>query len=684
MEPATSKDNFRGLNCGDCIERRSEFPKEETSSNFSELAYILLLIVIGFALRLDFILPTNSIIDADEAIVGLMARHINQGRDIPVFYYGQHYMGSLESIITAGMFKLFGESNFSLKLTPLVFSLALIPLVYLLAFQYGGRLAARFAAAVTAIPPIGLVIWSGKARGGFIEILVIGGIALYLAGKFLNNTQRGYFNTRLATLSCFVLGLGWWVNNQIIFFFVPIGIMFLSGLRTAGRLDRRGVLNLLCIGFIAFIIGGLPFWIYNLQNGFISFLMFTAAHGGAILDQVIGLVSVALPILIGSKTFWEVRDIFHNATAYFVAPYILVFLLAVIAHRREKVAANTPERLSPMYLLIFTIATAAIFSLSSFGYLFKAPRYLLPLYVGLFPLLGVCLELIYRRSRVLALVLACLLLGNNLVSAYYGGRSIPGEPMVYNGDRVSVDHSELMDFLGAKNISLVNTNYWIGYRLAFESQEQIRFLMFQVPKTVRIPEYETTEVERLRNLVPFVLPPKQADIVNHGLHALGFEFKRGRASGYEIFYDIVDTGTQLRTIDPRQFTIHASHNDAAAPLAVDGQLGTRWGSAHPRSPEMYLEVRLAEPTWVSGINLDSRGFETDATKRLDIVGTDADGVDQLIVSDLDYEYGRYVDEWREPIRFVFQPRKLKKLVIRQKDRDRLYDWSYAELSLLTR
>ncbi|MEK6221320.1 MAG: hypothetical protein N2D54_03645, partial [Chloroflexota bacterium] len=47
--------------------------------------------------------------NADEAIVGLMARHILQGQR-PVFFYGQAYMGSLDAWLVAAAFKLLGES----------------------------------------------------------------------------------------------------------------------------------------------------------------------------------------------------------------------------------------------------------------------------------------------------------------------------------------------------------------------------------------------------------------------------------------------------------------------------------------------------------------------------------------------------------------------------------------------
>src|SRR6478672_2609190 len=36
---------------------------------------------------------SSGLIDSDEAIVGLMARHILHGRELPIWYYGQAYMG---------------------------------------------------------------------------------------------------------------------------------------------------------------------------------------------------------------------------------------------------------------------------------------------------------------------------------------------------------------------------------------------------------------------------------------------------------------------------------------------------------------------------------------------------------------------------------------------------------------
>jgi len=57
--------------------------------------------------------------DSDQAIIGLMAKHLAEGRALPLFFYGQHYMLAVEPWIDAPVFKIFGASVLTVKL-PLV------------------------------------------------------------------------------------------------------------------------------------------------------------------------------------------------------------------------------------------------------------------------------------------------------------------------------------------------------------------------------------------------------------------------------------------------------------------------------------------------------------------------------------------------------------------------------------
>src|SRR5262245_26678022 len=71
------------------------------------------------ALRLPWLLSPGFILDGDESIVGLMARHIAQGRELPVFFWGQAHYGFslLETLPAALAFRMFGHQALVLPLT---------------------------------------------------------------------------------------------------------------------------------------------------------------------------------------------------------------------------------------------------------------------------------------------------------------------------------------------------------------------------------------------------------------------------------------------------------------------------------------------------------------------------------------------------------------------------------------
>ena len=78
-------------------------------------------VLAGVCLRIFHFARLHESLDADESIVGLMAMHIAEGREFPVFFYGQHYLGALESYLAAMGFAVWGPSPMALRLVPLVF-----------------------------------------------------------------------------------------------------------------------------------------------------------------------------------------------------------------------------------------------------------------------------------------------------------------------------------------------------------------------------------------------------------------------------------------------------------------------------------------------------------------------------------------------------------------------------------
>jgi hypothetical protein len=77
-----------------------------------------------------FVFWNQTHFDSDQAITGLMAKHISEGRAFPVFWYGQNYMLAVEAWLAAPVFKIAGVSVVALKL-PLVIANCVIALLLL-------------------------------------------------------------------------------------------------------------------------------------------------------------------------------------------------------------------------------------------------------------------------------------------------------------------------------------------------------------------------------------------------------------------------------------------------------------------------------------------------------------------------------------------------------------------------
>ena len=132
------------------------------------------------ALRgLPFILWPHSAFDSDQAIVGLMAKHLAEGRAVPLFYYGQPYMLGVQAWLAAPLFVAGGASIALLKL-PLIAINSLIAalLVWILVRDaeltpLRAFMASTLFAIAPPIPGVQLVAAMGGSVEPFLYVLLI-------------------------------------------------------------------------------------------------------------------------------------------------------------------------------------------------------------------------------------------------------------------------------------------------------------------------------------------------------------------------------------------------------------------------------------------------------------------------------------------------------------------------------
>ena len=76
--------------------------------------------------------------DSDQALLGLMAKHLVEGRAFPVFTYGQAYMLGVEAWMAAPFFLIGGATVAMLKLPLLLVNVAVSVLLVLGLEKYAG------------------------------------------------------------------------------------------------------------------------------------------------------------------------------------------------------------------------------------------------------------------------------------------------------------------------------------------------------------------------------------------------------------------------------------------------------------------------------------------------------------------------------------------------------------------
>lgn len=137
-------------------------------------AALAALLVVTLARSAVFVFWEGAHFDANQAVIGLMAKHLAELRAFPIFMYGQNYQLAVEAWLAAPLFALAGPSVTALKLPLLAINLAIAWLLLRLLTKDGGLApwAAGLAALFFALPGPGATARLLEASGGTLEPLL--------------------------------------------------------------------------------------------------------------------------------------------------------------------------------------------------------------------------------------------------------------------------------------------------------------------------------------------------------------------------------------------------------------------------------------------------------------------------------------------------------------------------------
>jgi 4-amino-4-deoxy-L-arabinose transferase-like glycosyltransferase len=242
----------------------------------------------------------RSTVDADEAVVGLMANAITHGH-FSAFYWGQPYGGS-EAYVTAALFLIFGSSAFVLKLTATLLASCCAILTWRLGRRLIGPRAGIAAGLIFFLWPEVNVYAATKEYGFRWAALTCGLVVLLLTAKILGGDRRSLTWLGLGV----AVGIGWWSTPEIIYEVAPAALVLgYSILRRHIKLTSTQAT--LCVG--GFLIGALPWLWANFHDGFASFgLHKTAPYDHLLRIFVVDALPLALGLRLRSSSSWVVPN----------------------------------------------------------------------------------------------------------------------------------------------------------------------------------------------------------------------------------------------------------------------------------------------------------------------------------------------------------------------------------------
>jgi 4-amino-4-deoxy-L-arabinose transferase-like glycosyltransferase len=524
---------------------------------------IALAILLKVGLMLFQAFPFNS----DEAIVAIMARHIQSGEN-PIFFYGQAYMGSLDAYIIALFFWIFGQQVWVIRLVQILLYIGTVATTYWLGkLIAGSHRIAGISALLMAVPSVNLTLYTTVTLGGYGEALLIGNLillfSLMIAREIENDQEKADQNVRvwfrnrnfpgfLPAILGFLWGLGFWANGLTLVYSVP-SFIYLSAtlIRKRGILPKKALARL---GFVfpGFLVGSLPLWIYIYKSGFMTLVheylgSSIAVETGSWLEKVvnhlINFILLGVPVILGFRPSWTVTWLVLPLIPFvlFFWAWVLVNLVRTIRKRN----AGWKE-----YLLIIGVPGFILmgFLFTSFG-ADPSGRYFLPFAVPMSILAAQKIHSSKMNIGKWSWAILAFLIGFHLFGTLQVMFAGPQSFTTQFDATTIIDHrydEQLIDFLKQNGEHYGYSNYWTAYPIDFLSNEEI-VLIPKLPyhadfrytsRDDRYPPYDSL-VEQSKNVAYITAHfPELDDRIRQALRTYGITWKEQVIGDYRVFYHL--------------------------------------------------------------------------------------------------------------------------------------------------
>jgi hypothetical protein len=338
----------------------------------------------------------------DGSLSGIMAVHVRDGIDHPVFIPNSGYSGSLKAHLTVALALLMDMPR-AFAMASVLFYVLFVAAVFALGCLADATGRVGLASGLyVAFAPAWVTHYSLSNDGNYIEVLAFGSWALFLAARWISEREdRG----PRALILGLLLGLAFWCHILAVMYVMTVALLLMA-------FGRRDALRSLSLAALGFVTGYLPGLLWNAQNGWFSFgYLTTGAHQDRPVDplafhsRILPMVTDHGPILLGYDA---------GATPFLDRLSFTLACAAMAATAFAVAAAAVRARRQPASVLTALLAFAAVnvgAALLGAEHIEGNPRYILFLMTSIPVLLAVAFDSGWRRA-ILAILVAFGALGS--------------------------------------------------------------------------------------------------------------------------------------------------------------------------------------------------------------------------------------------------------------------------------
>jgi hypothetical protein len=210
-------------------------PSSGSSRRLTDLVTLAFIAAATIAARLPFLLRADRFFDSDEAVEGLMARHVLLGEH-PVFLWGQRYKGVPEVYFSAAVFRWLPTTSagiVALKAVTLACFVVFVCLNFRLVTRLFNRRISLIATSLLIVCPPSFVLWSLSGSAEIVMSLLAGTVLCLGIDAWRRSGSRAGL---VAAAAAF--GFGLWVQQYILYYIVALATLSLD-LTPHGRARLR-------------------------------------------------------------------------------------------------------------------------------------------------------------------------------------------------------------------------------------------------------------------------------------------------------------------------------------------------------------------------------------------------------------------------------------------------------------